>query len=290
MFYETLSPEEIAEARRLVGPFTKPKQPRDTSKDMVTEMDKFRQTFALKEEDLTSAGKNQVVVDEVELLYFIKAAAAQDTAGLGRRHFMATASVSTTHDTDHAVGYGNARIEFTLQGSAWYIFKLPLASDYDQPGVQQQTPAFIFEVKAGSSVMIQGECHTWEYLVLRSDLLRPGPLELVNSHAVPRVTASVIYGDTQPKVQEVESTALPTAVTTPTQSTPRGHRHAKTKSVETIDTLSGGNNAWLPDQSNGKAIGSFQPTGYIQSRATNSQPILDQYQFKFLSFSRKMTK
>ena len=140
--------------------------------------------------------------------------------------------------------------------------------------------ACIFEVKAGSSVMIQGECHTWEYLVLRSDLLRPGPLELVNSHAVPRVTASVIYGDTQPKVQEVESTALPAAVTTPTQSTPRGHRHAKTKSVETIDTLSGGNNAWLPDQSNGKAIGSFQPTGYIQSRATNSQPILPDHVLK----------
>ena len=59
---------------------------------------------------MTSDGKNQVVVDEVELLCFIKAAAAQDTAGLGRRHFMATASVSTTHDTAHAVGYGNARI------------------------------------------------------------------------------------------------------------------------------------------------------------------------------------
>ena len=117
--------------------------------------------------------------------------------------------------------------------------------------------------------------------MLRSDLLRPGPLELVNSHAVPRVTASVIYGDTQPKVQEVESTALPAAVTTPTQSTPRGHRPAKTKSVETIDTLSGGNNAWLPDQSNGKAIGSFQPTGYIQSRATNSQPILPDHVFEY---------
>ena len=40
MFYGTLSEEEISEALRLVGPLTKPNQPRDTSNDTVTEMDK----------------------------------------------------------------------------------------------------------------------------------------------------------------------------------------------------------------------------------------------------------
>ena len=278
MFHETLTHQEITEGLRLMEPIIKSKHPRDTSND--TEMDKYRQTFSLNEENLTSAGENQVVVDAADdLLGFIKAAAAQDTGGLfaarDRRHFMATVSVSSTHETD-LVGYGTARLEITFRGSAWYIFKPP-----DQPALGQSRarPACIVEVKAGSSIMILGECHNWEYLVLRSDLLRPGPTELVNTHAVQRVIASVIYGDVQPIVAEDKFTALPPEVATPRHRASR--RHAKTKSEETNVPSVGGDNWWMADQADGKAIGSFQPTTCIQARAPNSRKIFPDHIFEY---------
>ena len=106
----------------------KGKHGRSTAEETVTEMDKFRQSFALEQDGgyLKPGGDEQMRVRENTVLAFVMGASLQDCKTVSElpRAYMATVDVSSTHDTHHDPHVsGVAKYELTIRGGAWYVFK-----------------------------------------------------------------------------------------------------------------------------------------------------------------------
>ena len=308
-FNDTLSLDEVDSTKTLMIPFmTAAKQHRDTANGL--EMDKYRQSFALLEAGglVKPGGDNQRVVDAKDLLDCLKTAVKQDTAHifpqLPERRFLATADVSSTHDSDHKlIQNGSIKYEMLIQGSAWYIFELP------------GEPDRIVEVRAGSSIVLQGGLN---YFRLRTDLGRPGPAVLLSNASKPLFAVSVTYGGTLP-VEQVppthtvdKSTSRPlNAFTSDAVSNSAAvphaakvkhkkgadpkvthqkdnddedaaavHEVAKVKRTQREKFVEG-DRYFLADAAQGGPIGPFQPTESIQSRTAGSPLILPGTVFTF---------
>ena len=267
-------------------------------------MDKFRQSFALEESGhyLKPGGDEQVLVKADSVLKYVMSASEQDCPQMSKslRSYMASVNVSGTHDTNHvAQGRGVAKYELTIRGSAWYIFKPNESKSTTTP-----QPVRIVEVKAGNAILIQGECYEWEYFLLRTDLQRPGPTELASQTCVRRVSVTITYGvsdrdyEPQTPTQDLLVTLETTTPTTkgrvkssmdgqlqdlpgPYESPkPKPKAKARQSAANTSGTIVR-DNFWLPDQANGKPVGAFQPTQYIQSRTAGSTQIFPNTTFRY---------
>ena len=266
LFTDTASGTEVQDLQTLVEPLIKEKSYKETGLGL----ENFQMSFALQEGGGLQPGGDEMVVEATSLLGYLKAATAQDTKNpQPTRKFMATADISSTHSmATKSSGIGVAKYELTIQGNAWYLFKPP-------DGMGEFPMALrIVEVKAGSSIMIRGECYKWGLLLLRTDLGRAGPIALATPNSIKRVTASMTYGDDLPcMLQLTPARPLPPPPQSETKKKPsRGNKKTEEEPQVgvTTDSELARDNFWRSDQPDGKPIGAFQPTFSIQGRAASS--------------------